>query len=391
MAISSQERIQVSLKYTVIAGTSRGRDIRNRLEVHPVVKSAEGKLWLNHLVYGDVDSIVRYLTCWYLWFEDAYGQKSADIALNRYLDSGSIETTFVVWVYGIKPEKSYHFCDSSLVPVSDMPDSRERDDYLSLISNLESPVAHAAFIKKILIPRIVENEKEARDIQSQLILETHEALVEESVLVNGINELSCLPHWKCAYQEYDVPFGPWGKVGKSRTCFDTVGTHSRIFSDKEADLLVDMISCYRKLEASEKQWIQIILERIQKSKRQGSIENKILDLGIATEMLLLKDLGERDPISFPFRFRGSWLLGKDFNSRKEIHDALKIFYNFRCVIAHEGVFKKNKDVKRAQQMLPDFYAFTEDVLQLAIRPEYPRCYEDWLSLILGVDESKGGL
>lgn len=126
------------------------------------------------------------------------------------------------------------------------------------------------------------------------------------------------------------------------------------------------------------------MDRIRKSKRQQSIENKVLDLGIAAEMLLLRDLTENDPISFPFRFRGSWLLCKDFESRKNIHHTLKDFYGYRCAIAHEGAFKKEKDIREVQKVLPELYVIVENILKQAVLPTYPGKSEEWLELVLGI-------
>ena len=252
---------------------------------------------------------------------------------------------------------------------------------MSLIRNFESPVSYAAFTKDVNLPRVVDNEATAKKI-TQLVNISYDSLSEKLALVNGLKELSCLSHWNSVYHDADIPFGIWGRSGVSRKCFDIVGTHSRVFSDENSEVLHEMFVLYECLKPKDKKWLQAILERLQKSKRQQTTENKILDLGIAAEMLLLKDLNESDPVSFPFRFRGSWLLGNDFSSRKKMYDTLKLLYSYRCVVAHDGTFK-DKDVRIAHQKLPEFYNIVEKILQIAIRSDYPRDSNGWLELMLG--------
>ena len=124
------------------------------LNAHPSIAAAVGKLWQNHLVYRPADSVIDDLLCWYLWTEDRLGPSAALDALNRYLASKAIRTTLCVWVFGIEPKAIYQFGDVALVPCREMPDSRERDESLALVRNLQSPAAYAAFTATVEIPRI---------------------------------------------------------------------------------------------------------------------------------------------------------------------------------------------------------------------------------------------
>lgn len=387
MAITDQQRIQIDLHYSIVAKTARGQSVREMLEERAEVKAAGGKLWLTHTVYNQTTSAVSSLVCWYLWYEDQHGQSVAKNALSEYLERDSVEALFCVWVFGIKPSERYEFDGISLVPVEMMPDSRQRDSYQALIQNRDSPVAYGAFTKPVEIPRVVSDKDEAGRVYKSVIRPAEELLVDVALLVNGIEGLSCLPHWSCVYHSAHTPFGLFWPGGTSGTCFDIVGVHSRDFCGNHAESLGDMINGYQRVASDErtKRWLGTILERIRNSKRQQETANKILDLGIAAEMLLLQDLGERDPISFPFRFRGSWLLGRDFQDRMKMHDSLKKFYGYRCQVAHNGSFERYKDEKSARGQLPEFYSIVERILQLALRPEYPKSPSDWLNLILGKD------
>ncbi len=385
MAISDLQRVGIDHKYSAIAETPRGKLTRQMLESQPAVRAAAGKRWLTHLVYHPVSSALSDLTCWHLWFEDQFGREAADNALEVYLAHESVKMTFCVWVYGIQPERSYHFNDISLVPVEEMPDSPERDHYLTLVRNLQSPVAHAAFTAEEEVPRVVDDEAEAQHLMSDLARQPWGRLCEAVALVNGLEDLSCAPHWQCAYGPPNAPFGPWTGGGKSRTCFDIVGVHSRVFSETHSQDLQEMLECYDQLALGERKRLQVILELVQRSKRQQAIEFKILDLGIAAEMLLMEHSGNNDPISLPFRLRGCWLLGSNSGDRKTIHDTLKTLYDYRCQIAHTGEFKNESDGRTAYQRFPEFCGVVERILRMALSPIYPHSASEWLALILGKD------
>ena len=57
---------------------------RKLLEAHPSIKAATGRLWLNHLIYRPVASVIGDLTCWYLLIEDQQGHDAARNLLNDY-------------------------------------------------------------------------------------------------------------------------------------------------------------------------------------------------------------------------------------------------------------------------------------------------------------------
>jgi len=91
--------------------------------------------------------------------------------------------------------------------------SRERNEYLYLIARHESPVSYCAFIKEQDIPRVVECKKEANKVHRKLINSSYAEICDLALLVNGLSDISCLPHWRCSSQHNLVPYGPWRTTG----------------------------------------------------------------------------------------------------------------------------------------------------------------------------------
>jgi len=119
------QRIEIDRKYSAIAKSSRGEAVRGMLKSHPLIQPDLGKLWLTGEVYNKASGVVYDLACWYMWLEDQYGEVTTNAILNNYLSSNFVRTTFCVWVYGIKPEERFDIDGISIVPINDMPESRE--------------------------------------------------------------------------------------------------------------------------------------------------------------------------------------------------------------------------------------------------------------------------
>lgn len=128
--LTDDQRIQIQLHYSSVYKSRRGQEIREMLEVHPLIKPNLDKFWLTGVVYNKARQIISDLSCWYMWVEDNNDKVKADEYLNNYLENNYVATTFNVWVYGIKPNKTFNLDEVSIIPISYMPESKEKIQYL---------------------------------------------------------------------------------------------------------------------------------------------------------------------------------------------------------------------------------------------------------------------
>jgi hypothetical protein len=142
---------------------------------------------------------------------------------------------------------------------------------------------------------------------------------------------------------------------------------------------------YDKLNHSEKMRIERILNRLSQAKRRTQIEDKILDLGIALEMLLLQDNSNREQLSLSFRLRGSWLMGQSPGDRHEKYRQLRDIYEYRSHVAHGGVLCGGEEAKieSVRRSFPEYQRLAEDICRKIITDGKP----DWTRLILGKSNS----
>ena len=136
---------------------------------------------------------------------------------------------------------------------------------------------------------------------------------------------------------------------------------------------------FRVASKDQKSRFRLILDRLSQAKRRQRLEDKILDLGIALEMLLLRDNASKDQLSQSFRLCGAWLLGKTAEQRHALYTNLKHLYLFRSEVAHGGVLSR-RSYATAETHYIDYQTIAEDVCTKIICDGEPK----WEMLLLGV-------
>ena len=128
---------------------------------------------------------------------------------------------------------------------------------------------------------------------------------------------------------------------------------------------------------------QRILNRLSQAKRRIQIEDKILDLGITLEMLLLEDNKNNDQLSLSFRLRGSWLLGETKEDRLKIYKQLTDVYNYRSQVAHSGILCKgnSQKIKNIQEAFSEYQSLAERICRIILNNGKP----DWNKIILNAN------
>ena len=135
--------------------------------------------------------------------------------------------------------------------------------------------------------------------------------------------------------------------------------------------------------------LQIPINRWIKSKTYKDSIDKIIDLGIAFESVYLpKDT--IDQLSFQFRLRASWHLGKDKEDREKLIDEFQAIYTLRSKAVHNGDVSKKIQIRKGEERIDtsEFIPRAQDLCRQSIMKiledgKFP----DWNSLILGEESS----
>ena len=124
------------------------------------------------------------------------------------------------------------------------------------------------------------------------------------------------------------------------------------------------------------------MRRLSQSRRKTDLVDKFIDIGIAIESLLLHDYQSNDPISFPFRLRGAWMLGRNYEEREKYQGLFKELYNCRCAAVHKGKLTQKK--KKVGLSLAELAKKGDSLcVELIKKILQTKKLPDWNRLILG--------
>lgn len=146
----------------------------------------------------------------------------------------------------------------------------------------------------------------------------------------------------------------------------------------------DLYNILVKLDSGTRNKLQIPIDRWIKSKTTQSLEDKMIDLGIAFESIYLSDINERSELSFRVRLRAAWHLAKNKEERQEFLDEFKEIYAQRSRAVHDGklsptVKMKGKSVS-TQEFIENAQALCrQSIIKIMEKGRFP----NWNDLILG--------
>ena len=373
-------QIRLFLQYSnLVEKTKIGCEVVKQLKQDGRVKALEGKM-ISHGSGSQIFEINR-LAMWFLWCANENGIEKANTYLDSFLDSKEIEVTNVLWVTGFEVEEPIALKNGYIIqPINKMPDSGEKEYF---IQNKIEYAFQTAITPKCAItksctinklrgnnpPSLPKNNEEFWDISSHLY--------NIALLLNAIDGVSSLPYYSTSYADPTTPFGLFSSLGGGSIVYDVVDRSDSKLTVKSKDAINELVDAYNKHNDPEKNRIKIILSRLSQAKRRIQIEDKILDLGIALEMLLLHDNPNNEQLTLTFRLRGSWLLGKTAEQRTEIYGDLNKIYNYRSQVAHSGVLCGG-DVRKVRNSFSKYQSIAENVCQAIIKNGKP----EWKKLIL---------
>lgn len=242
-----------------------------------------------------------------------------------------------------------------------------------------SHVPEAALVCSSSVARIMPDISEFDS--NKEFFKTSQKLNEIAQLANLLPGVSCWPYYLTSYADDSVPFGPFSGSGGGMGLYDVLGFGKTAFPTNFVEDLSRIYKAYNNFSEKEKGRWQRILGRLSQAKRRIQVEDKILDLGISLEMMLLEDNKNNDQLSLSFRLRGSWLISNDENERVENYRTLKEIYEYRSQVAHAGILEKGdyEKINASRENFGKYQQVAEKVGTRLLINGKP----DWQKLVLG--------
>lgn len=367
-----------------LKSTEFGANLLKRLAVDTRVASLDGQMISCGSVASRFD--IETLAVWFAWCANSYGEKFANEQLESWLNAEEIEILNSLWVLGVEADESIELNGGyTIQTTSDMPDSDEKEYFgqsrFSLLSRASLP--RCAITKRQKMKKL--------SLSSSTIPLSDEyslsckRLYELAWILNAVSGVTCVPYMQTAYRDSTTPTGYFGGSGGGLPMFDVATPMPNKISRESTPLINSIFSHFQLKNENEKARLQIILGRLSQAKRRMQVEDKMLDLGIALEMLLLDD-NEKDQLSLQFRLRGSWLAGKSGQDRLKKWSILQEIYNARSSVAHTGALYRGNPskIEKIRGALPEYFDIAEAIFQKIVVSGTP----NWRDLVLGVPEAQ---
>ena len=168
-------------------------------------------------------------------------------------------------------------------------------------------------------------------------------------------------------------FGPFGRP-----------TEAKETDVEEAECLYEKLV---NLDQGVKEKLRIPIDRWIKSKAGRDPVDQMIDLGIVLEALYLLDTDEKTELSFRFRLRAAWHLGKNKGCRNELLKKFRQIYDCRSKAVHRGKLGETAQFGDEDVSISEFIARAqalckESILKIIEDKRFPDT-NYWNSLILG--------
>lgn len=319
------------------------------------------------------------LALWTTYSLHLNGREKTESILENYLNSETVEVHVTIWCGGLTVPKSVKLENGcQIVSVEDFMWTPHT--YLHRYSNNRHP-ASCVITKACTILKSSEESDPWSGIDQ--ISEVSKEVQAVSSILN-LCGLLCVPIMQSTYLHPDTPTGFFGGSGFSSNSdhFFSASSVYVLESSKTAKI-EKWLSVYTSKSSEEQGRIDRMIKRVMDSKRTSSYEDKILDLGIALEMLLLSDL-PNDQLSQTLRIRGSKILNTDLVTTKDNYTTIGKIYTYRSKVAHSGEIKKmgKKDkltIEYLYDHLTEYYQLVEDIFYAVLSKDSI----DWKDIMLG--------
>ena len=372
----------VSTIYQSLAESEDGKNLTKDLMDNPRILELLNEKIITGAGYNSFN--INLFVQWYLWRINNVGQDQANQDLNTYLNSDTVPSIAAVWIYGIDVDKTIPLFDGfEIRPFSLMPESF--DKYLfhgpySMTAKNGNP-SNAAIVKTVQIKKQKNPSKNVDPLKPDFpdSFYTLYEVMKVADLLSLINGCRPCKDSSSIYSPDHVPYGCFSNIGCG-SCLEEVYTcFSMNLLIRDPEMVQSVESLYRGINEriqSEQDVLWRIVQRLSQAKRRARIEDKILDLGITMEMLLINERTTSE-LKYRFALRGSFLLTSTKKTRKEIFYDLKRFYDLRSAIAHSGVFSE-RESRLAMENIETYEEYVESICSYIILNGWP----DWDTLIL---------
>lgn len=360
-----------------LSKSTYGSELLKRLENDPRVKMLHSK----KLCTGNDSDVfcIRKLAMWWIWRANHKGIEIANRELEIYLDSSEVDITGMMWVHGIEPTQKISLpFGIELIPLKEVDDCLEIELYNktlgSPIPQLRNTVPFAALKVNYKVEKTIED----MPSDNETVSSASGRFYETSLLLNCLSNICCIDGYRTSYLAPNTPPGFFCGSAGGHEIKDIYPKVSRKADNIDSEFFEQLICSYKKLSEADQKSIKRGLLRLAQSKATEDPHDRILDLALSLEIVLLRDVTHR--FRKKFISRTTALIAADIN-KKLPENLRKIFedlYNFRCDVAHQGYSNKleNMNSNQRDEMFADYENLAENIFCYLISNGIPKNWDN---------------
>ncbi|TAN63297.1 hypothetical protein EPN18_02765 [bacterium] len=337
---------------------------------------------------------------WVLYTASKQGSEKTIKKLNDFLSMDYTPATEVLAVSGIEVEDEISLPEGCrLLPFSQLPLSLSKDlldppnlklerfNQLTGVSNHVLQRFHkpptAAIIRKIqLTPKYIKNEEfPLTNYQGE---QTKIDLFELCECLTIIGKCAAQPvgHWHD--MEGWVPI-QWLTGGCYFPPLDNINSIMYKIPATQTSEVSSLCRDFFNLKSDVREKLRVPIQRLNQSRRRQNLADKAIDVGVSFESLFLGDRLYNEQISFTFRLRGAWFLGRDKQERLNLINIFNKMYECRSISVHTGKLDATIKVKGRVQIETKKFLEEADALCVSSIKKiiHSGKFPNWDEIILG--------
>ena len=173
--------------------------------------------------------------------------------------------------------------------------------------------------------------------------------------------------------------------GISTPIHDVINPNAFLLSGDDVQNVITICNKFIQLKQETRDKLRVPIQRLNQARRRQSLADKAIDLGISFEALFLGDRNEKEQISFTFRLRGAWFLGKNFEERDDLIRKFQKIYDCRSTAVHTGKLDQEIKLGKQNKISASIFLDQADSLcaQAIMKVIDDGKFPDWNHLILG--------
>lgn len=298
-----------------------------------------------------------------------------------HMTTNSAPATVIMAVSGIKVAEPIQLGPTvMLTPLSALPPSTQRGAALGqgIVGFGPHIASQSALSTKLKFGPVYykpKNPQPAEEVNAHISADQAHLLLEEAY--DLLSVIGVHPYYQMSWVQPD----DWLMAGGLSAGWQSSPSSTRSWQEvpvPKAEAEAIATAFFALDRAKRAKVLRIPLDRLARAGRERDLADKVIDLGIAVEALLLHDLGsDRGELSYRLSLRGAWLVGTNPGNRAEIQKALRDLYNLRSTVVHSGSIENNAKNKATIERGADI---CRDLVRKVIELE---CDVDWNAIVLG--------